>query len=660
MSVMRRPFSAFVAATYILLGAWIHSGYASPTNLYYVNYASGSDSNAGTDPSLPWQHAPGDPNAKSVPHNITLVPGDKVQFAGGVKYRSEAPFTAPTITVPAGGNPGQPIVYEGSGWGTGKAILYGGVVTKLTFTPYPAFGSNVSLSQATLPSGTALDQWTNVTIDLGDGNGAVRYAMSNTSSSPYSEFLSSGFGISYTPQTEMVCDEVGHPGSCFTDPTSNQQKGLYWVFTDTALGTFLNTLNPTTLANMVWRGSGYPNHDWNMKLTSFDGVSTAHMTVMQTNAFVPNTKPINGYIFMNNPSFIGKYGHPYKEFATDGLHIIAAIPPGTYPVAISAAPSAIRVSQSNVTIDGFVFDMYGGSYSETMLVGQGVNALGASYSNRIQDIAITNNDIKNTISRTNRAALVAYYIHGLTIKGNTVTSASFQRGFEIDGCSDLLVSHNILDRIGGNGFYTAAIDNGTISFNLLNGVYGTHTDGISVGTDLIHSSHNITITNNNVNRFETGLAGSSQPRTGSNNLTWSYNVTTEIKYYPIIDNGYWDNVNFFGNILTPTNFSASTNSVQVSYHNNVIDHFSYINTANLSKFTYNTSFKPSSTNPIKQWGVGTTNIVKTALNAPVTAALAWATTIPLHPYTLDASICAALGASNSPYSGPVGVNYTCQ
>jgi hypothetical protein len=52
---------------------------------YYVNYATGSDTNSGTQAS-PWKHAPGDSNATGNVKKTTLVGGDEVLFKGGVVY----------------------------------------------------------------------------------------------------------------------------------------------------------------------------------------------------------------------------------------------------------------------------------------------------------------------------------------------------------------------------------------------------------------------------------------------------------------------------------------------------------------------------------------------------------------------------------------------
>lgn len=60
--------------------------------VYFVDYATGSDSNAGTSTGAPFQHCPGD-SRDSGSANITLSSGDTVVFKGGVEYDFAASST---------------------------------------------------------------------------------------------------------------------------------------------------------------------------------------------------------------------------------------------------------------------------------------------------------------------------------------------------------------------------------------------------------------------------------------------------------------------------------------------------------------------------------------------------------------------------------------
>lgn len=92
---------------------------------YYVDYAAGSDSNAGTSTGAAWKHCPGDPAAAGNPLSQKLQPGDTILFKGGVRYV----FTSANSTgiqLNSSGTVGNLVTYDGNSagaWGTGKAIL---------------------------------------------------------------------------------------------------------------------------------------------------------------------------------------------------------------------------------------------------------------------------------------------------------------------------------------------------------------------------------------------------------------------------------------------------------------------------------------------------------------------------------------------------------
>lgn len=85
---------------------------------YFVDYGSGSDAHSGKSEAEAWKHAPGDSQAEGRVASVVLEPGDVVQFRGGVIYRGR-------IKIPASGNAEKRIIYRGTGWGEGRAILDG-------------------------------------------------------------------------------------------------------------------------------------------------------------------------------------------------------------------------------------------------------------------------------------------------------------------------------------------------------------------------------------------------------------------------------------------------------------------------------------------------------------------------------------------------------
>ena len=72
-------------ATCLLLAIALIDPAAATT--YYVDFAGGSDANAGTSPAQPFKHCPGDGQATDGARGAELAPGDTVIFKGGVLYR---------------------------------------------------------------------------------------------------------------------------------------------------------------------------------------------------------------------------------------------------------------------------------------------------------------------------------------------------------------------------------------------------------------------------------------------------------------------------------------------------------------------------------------------------------------------------------------------
>lgn len=82
---------------------------------YFVDYASGSDANEGTDASSPWKHCPGD-SAATGSALTALKAGDIIKFKNDVIYVG-------TIVLNWGGTAGNNITYDGASWGGGKRAI---------------------------------------------------------------------------------------------------------------------------------------------------------------------------------------------------------------------------------------------------------------------------------------------------------------------------------------------------------------------------------------------------------------------------------------------------------------------------------------------------------------------------------------------------------
>ncbi|MCH2176848.1 MAG: right-handed parallel beta-helix repeat-containing protein [Lentisphaeria bacterium] len=93
---------------------------------YYIDHATGSNDADGLTPETAWKHCPGDKQARGIPANIKLQPGDVVTFKGGVRYFGE-------IKIQQAGAEGNPITFDGNSAGTfgkGRAILDGSQIIR--------------------------------------------------------------------------------------------------------------------------------------------------------------------------------------------------------------------------------------------------------------------------------------------------------------------------------------------------------------------------------------------------------------------------------------------------------------------------------------------------------------------------------------------------
>jgi len=98
---------------------WAAFSPATPSTVYYVDFAAGSDAAAGTSTGAAWKHCPGDANAAGTAAGTTLGPGNTVIFKGGSVYVGE-------VMVQHDGTAASPIIYDGNSagnWGSGMAIL---------------------------------------------------------------------------------------------------------------------------------------------------------------------------------------------------------------------------------------------------------------------------------------------------------------------------------------------------------------------------------------------------------------------------------------------------------------------------------------------------------------------------------------------------------
>jgi hypothetical protein len=107
----------FACLTFFLLRAPA----AAHAATYYIDFASGADTNAGTSKSAPWKHAPGMTGCTSICSSQAINAGDSIILKGGVTWDS----TVFNWTISKGGSVGNPVYY-----GVDQTWFSGGVWTQ--------------------------------------------------------------------------------------------------------------------------------------------------------------------------------------------------------------------------------------------------------------------------------------------------------------------------------------------------------------------------------------------------------------------------------------------------------------------------------------------------------------------------------------------------
>ena len=588
----------------------------STGTIYYVNFADGSDTAAGTSQTTAWKHAPGDPAATGNPKAAKLIGGDEVLFKGGVIYQG-------SIGIPASGTAGKPITYEGTGWGSGSAILSGQTFVQATFA---AFVGNPSLSVATLPVADVPNQFSVVDID-----GHLTW-MSNTSTSTNPHFIDNAASKSPNATSYPVSEMVG--------------SGTSWTLTDEALGKYLASLDQNSITSIILRAYGYPQIEYNMAIAGF---STTTNAVRLTGSFSPAT--VGSYTLINNPAFISA-SNPYSEFAIEGDQFISAVTPGTHTVAVSTLTDAINVTgRSNITIDGFTITGYGGN------PGVSIRADGVA-----QNLTITNNTIIDSTSAgasTGAQATIGVAdVTNLVITGNHIGPLTNSRGIYAASDVNVDISHNTITQPGFSAIDSYANQNVSIRFNSISDMGAVHAEPIAIYDTAAGRNQHVTVMNNEINNVvNCGLTyeGLTVDPSISNDLTIADNVITNATACGIADWGNENGVKISGNIVLSLPgamwaVSPGPNSRNTSYVDNIWKTYSYVSPTISPSITYtdNVAFTTPSPANVPKTG---NNIVNAALAPIVTQALSAGSG------TLPASICSILMPGTS---GTIGINYQCK
>ncbi len=435
--------SCFPIRITVVLLLTVFISHIAYSQTYYVNYESGNDSNDGLSQLTAWKHCPGDANAANAPKNISIAPGCTILFKGGVVYRG-------SITIKSSGSEAAPITYKGDGWGAEKAIIDGSE---------PLTGWRKCASQS---EGGA--NWQNCYINyVAAGLSAFNSRLaekgeflwlSQEPDQPDPFFFDATDGFNTVPQAQQ--DSV-----FLIDPlVFNQADAAYWQGSYLLLWVLPNVVQMRAIKEYI--------------------PSQNKVTFEESN----NPDGYNKYSIYNSIHAIDQPGEYFfdERPEPDGTHKIILYPRNPSSITNNeitcfSKPFGIDINdESHLVVEGFEVRHFSGS-GLTHAVGIGTVTLAYK---KNSGIIVRNNKIyRNAHPTGGYGGVYLSNCNNSRIENNEVYECMKMKGMSCPDDSNLVVSGNILRKVGGTclSFYTGKdcrVFNNTVSDG-----HGTHANGMT-------------------------------------------------------------------------------------------------------------------------------------------------------------------------------------
>lgn len=428
----------FFMASAATIAAGLFTTTAEAGRVFYVDFQAGNDSASGLSPEQAWRRSPGDALATGKPLATVLQPGDTVRFKGGVRYRG-------TIAPKTSGTADNPIIFDGSGWGSTRAVFDGSDAMP---APQPCPSQEAcldavnwkSLQYVSIP---ASKQW---------------YDWAFSDDQPYmvGQYPSIGDSFDY--------DNVNKYAVIPLAQLSALQAGRINV---AGLPAGLSLGDPKLV---LW---SQPNV---LNFASSFAIGASGIDFTAT-GFKPYTNRDNRFSIMNTARMLTRPG----TFALAPSRGIAVFYPhrAGATLSIGARRNAFLLSRgSNITIRGFVFANYAGDPSNNR---SGVPILNTS---SVSGITVAQNVFRGVVLTNGMGAVTLNWVPRTTVSGNSMTQSPFSSGFRIantEGPVD--VSCNSISKVGRTGIYLQNVMYGRIRGNHLSDINGIHGNAISAYLD---------------------------------------------------------------------------------------------------------------------------------------------------------------------------------
>lgn len=427
-----------------------------PAATYYVDYETGSDSHSGTKINEPFRHSPGDPQAEDRAATVILKPGDAVMFKGGVVYRGN-------IRIQQSGDPGNPILFKGDGWGAGRAVIDGSDLLTgwIRCESAAEAGGNPdyrNLFYTYVPAACSPFLMNLHETDPASGEDAFLW-MSQLPNPADRTFFNRRDSLQPVKNKQITLESVISPELLtYTDPRSlDGASALVWV-----------------------------NPNWTVRKEIREYVPAENKIVftspLEKNAIYADGRD-QAFALYNSPLAIDTAG----EYAVmppdeDGRRKVILRPRSPEDldrrVSYSVRTTGIATGpNSHIEITGFEIRKFGG---EGLREGCGILAYGG------QDTALTGLVIRNNLIHRNQHGSKGYggiYAHKLRhsrIESNTVVRNTAHAGIFISECEDSIVQGNTIQYTGNTALRLYTCRRVQVLGNRISHIYATHANGITL------------------------------------------------------------------------------------------------------------------------------------------------------------------------------------
>ncbi|MCG2841765.1 right-handed parallel beta-helix repeat-containing protein [Sandaracinobacter sp. RS1-74] len=403
---------------------------------YYVDYAAGDNGNSGKSPDKPWKHAPGDSLATGAAASVSLKPGDTVRFKAGVAYRG-------SIALKHSGSEGNPIIYTGTGFGSGQAIWDGAdeVSSSVPCPSQSACGGAANWSSLRL---VTFAEPETEHRKLFDAQGALFEPQSPGQSDPFWGANIDQYAVipvaKAAAMTEGRLEDAALAAAARNEPNA---RLLLWVYGNKVVERTIDSISGNTLY--------------------FDGKGLVPYTNRDSKAAI-----VGAVKSVNKP---GLYA-----IIAPGKAIVYPRSAGASQYYVGKGRSAFNLrGQSNITVHGFQFVRGTASRGTTR---EGVVV--ANYSGAVSNIRIESNRFQNFSMQNGYGMVMLNNVTNLVIRGNRLEDLEGASGFRLGSkVFNLTVENNRLRKMGRTGIFLGGVTGGVVRSNILSEFLGVHGNAMS-------------------------------------------------------------------------------------------------------------------------------------------------------------------------------------